>query len=218
MNEVLGFFSLGLFGGFGHCVFMCNPFVLFISSKFAPNVPGYFKFLIPQIKYNLGRIITYIFLGVIFNLAKENISLLFSDIVVFQKVLAILAGIFLISYALFDILGVKIFSKLEDNFFTRKIRKVLSQVKFDSPFFMGLVLGFLPCGLLYGVLIGVSSLNNTFIAGLSIGFFGVGTSVSLLLISIFGNFILKYRTIFRVFSFIVMMAMGIFFVVSGIRF
>jgi len=218
MNEVLGFFLLGLFGGFGHCVFMCNPFVLFISSKFAPNVPGYFKFLIPQIKYNLGRIITYMFLGVIFNLAKENISLLFSDIIVFQKVLAILAGIFLISYALFDILGVKIFSKLEDNFFTRKIRKVLSKVKFDSPFFMGLVLGFLPCGLLYGVLIGVSSLNNTFIAAVSIGFFGVGTSVSLLLISIFGNFVLKYRTIFRVFSFIVMMAMGIFFVVSGVRF
>lgn len=218
MNEVFGFFLLGLFGGFGHCVFMCNPFVLFISSKFAPNVPGYFKFLIPQIKYNIGRIITYTFLGVVFNLAKENISLLFSDIIIFQKVLAILAGIFLISYALFDILGLKIFSKLEDNFFTRKIRKVLSKVKFYSPFLMGLILGFLPCGLLYGVLIGVSSLNNTFIAAVSIAFFGIGTSVSLLLISIFGNIVLKYRNIFRVLSFFIMITMGIFLIFSGIRF
>ena len=33
---LLGFLTLGLLGGFGHCVGMCSPFVLFVSRRYAP--------------------------------------------------------------------------------------------------------------------------------------------------------------------------------------
>ncbi|MBZ4643138.1 MAG: uncharacterized protein PWQ25_1171 [Deferribacteres bacterium] len=217
MLELLGFLSLGFFGGFGHCIFMCNPFVLFISSKFAPNSPGYLKFLIPQIKYNIGRTITYSILGAVFGLTT-NITTLFSDIVIFQKALSIIAGLFLIFYGIFDILGMKVISRLEDNSITRKISTIISKVKFNSPFIMGLILGFLPCGLLYGALIGVTSLSNVYKSALSMALFGIGTTFSMLLVSIFGNIILKVRFLFRILSFLIMLTLGIFFIISGIRF
>lgn len=217
MVELLGFFSLGFFGGFGHCIFMCNPFVIFIASKFAPSAPGYVRFFFPQIKYNLGRIITYGFLGLIFG-SVSGAGELFGDIIYFQKILAILAGIFLILYATFDLLGLKIISMLENNLITKKISKVISLFKFNSPFLTGLILGFLPCGLLYGALIGVTSMNNPLKSMFSMVLFGIGTSASLLLVSVFGNIVLKYRTLFRVISFLIMVTLGMFFIVSGIRF
>jgi sulfite exporter TauE/SafE len=217
MVELLGFFSLGFFGGFGHCIFMCNPFVIYVASKFAPNSPGYVRFFLPQIKYNLGRIITYGSLGLVFGSASSA-GELFGNIVYFQKILAIFAGVFLIAYATFDILGLKIISKLENNIITKKISKIISLFSFNSPFLAGLVLGFLPCGLLYGALIGVTSLNNPLKSMISMVLFGVGTSASLLLVSVFGSIVLKHRMLFRIISFLIMIILGIFFIISGIRF
>lgn len=217
MYELISFFSLGFFGGFGHCIFMCNPFVLLVASKFAPSNPGYINYLIPQLKYNFGRIITYTLLGFIFG-SLSNIPKLFSGIISFQKLLSISAGIFLILYATFDIWGFKIISKLENNYFTQIIRDLISKFKFSSPFLTGVVLGFLPCGLLYGALIGVSTLNNTIKSAASMLLFGLGTSLPLIVIAFFGNILLKYRKIFRIISFLIMSGMGIFFIVSGIRF
>ena len=34
--DLLGFLTLGVLGGFGHCVGMCSPFVLFISRRYGP--------------------------------------------------------------------------------------------------------------------------------------------------------------------------------------
>jgi sulfite exporter TauE/SafE len=112
----------------------------------------------------------------------------------------------------------KVISRLEDNSITRKISTIISKVKFNSPFIMGLILGFLPCGLLYGALIGVTSLSNVYKSALSMALFGIGTTFSMLLVSIFGNIILKVRFLFRILSFLIMLTLGIFFIISGIRF
>lgn len=217
MVELFGFFSLGFFGGFWHCIFMCNPFVLYISSKFSPNSVGYLKFLMPQIKYNLGRIVTYGLLGLVFG-SLSSAGKFFTDIIIFQKAVAVFAGAFLIAYATFDIMGLKIFAKLENNIITRKISNLISLFKFNSPFISGIVLGFLPCGLLYGALIGVTSLNSPFKSAFSMVFFGVGTAFSLLLISVFGNTVLNFRNVFKIISFLIMVTLGVFFIINGIRF
>lgn len=217
MTELIGFFSLGFFGGFGHCIFMCNPFVIYIASKFAPNTPGYLRFLIPQIKYNIGRIITYAILGLIFG-SISSITSLFSNMIIFQKVISIFAGLFLMLYAFFDLSGFKFISKLEDNLITRKIRGLISRFQFNSPFITGIVLGFLPCGLLYGALIGVSSLNNPIKSSFALSLFGFGTSFAMIIIALFGNIVIRYRKLFRMLSFLIMFGMGIFFIYSGLRF
>src|SRR5512135_1352950 len=75
--DLLGFFTLGLLGGFGHCVGMCAPFVLFVSRReqIAHSHPtggaagvgvaarpdaGVF---VAQLWYTAGRILTYAVLG-----------------------------------------------------------------------------------------------------------------------------------------------------------
>lgn len=215
--KLFSFFSLGFFGGFSHCVFMCNPFVLYVASRFNLSAKGYFSLLIPQIKYNSGRILTYSLLGVVVGFVSD-IGIFLTKMSELQKITAVIWGIFLIFYGVSDFFGFQILSRMENNFLTRKISGKIGKVSLSSPFAVGILLGFLPCGLLYGALIGVFSLKSPFFAGFGMMFFGIGTSFALILVALFGNFILRYRKLFRFLSMIVMVVMGIFFIYSGWKF
>lgn len=61
---ILGHFLVGFAGGFGHCILMCHPFVLHISSIFSSGNSGY-RILIPNFFYNIGRTFTYTCLGAV---------------------------------------------------------------------------------------------------------------------------------------------------------
>ena len=61
---IIGHFLIGFTGGYGHCILMCHPFVLHISSAFSTNNAGY-KILIPNLFYNIGRTFTYSIMGAI---------------------------------------------------------------------------------------------------------------------------------------------------------
>ena len=61
--DLAGFLTLGLLGGFGHCVGMCSPFVLFVSRRYAPPEGGRRAAFVAQVWYTLGRILTYAVLG-----------------------------------------------------------------------------------------------------------------------------------------------------------
>ena len=50
---------LGLLGGFGHCVGMCSPFVLFVSRRYVPPGGGRPTALAAQGWCTAGRIVTY---------------------------------------------------------------------------------------------------------------------------------------------------------------
>ena len=69
--DLAGFLMLGLLGGFGHCVGMCSPFVLFVSRRYAPPdaargtnpAEARRRAFIAQLWYTAGRILTYVALG-----------------------------------------------------------------------------------------------------------------------------------------------------------
>jgi len=61
--SLLGFLSLGLLGGFGHCVGMCSPFVLFVSRRYVAPEAGRAAALRAQLWYTAGRVLTYALLG-----------------------------------------------------------------------------------------------------------------------------------------------------------
>jgi sulfite exporter TauE/SafE len=63
--DLLGFLTLGLLGGFGHCVGMCSPFVLFVSRRYAGAEGGGRAALAAQGWYTAGRIVTYALLGLV---------------------------------------------------------------------------------------------------------------------------------------------------------
>ena len=64
MVSLWGFFVTGFLGGIGHCVGMCGPFVLYISSRYVGEGKRSGDPLVPHLYYNAGRVVTYVLLGV----------------------------------------------------------------------------------------------------------------------------------------------------------
>lgn len=212
----LGFLTLGFSVGFGHCLGMCHPFVLYISGRFVGDKKGYRPLFLPHIKYNLGRITTYAFLGAVSGFAG-NVLQAVGTLAGVQKAAAIFAGVFLIVYGLFAFAGYNFMNKLETRFGRLNIAEKIKRLQPKTPYITGLVLGFLPCGPLYGIIIASASTASPAHGAISMLLYGVGTMAALMLASVFGNFLMKRRGVLNIVSLIIMVAMGVFFVWSGVR-
>lgn len=211
MFAAAGFFLIGLTGGFGHCVLMCHPFVLYISGKYIGSKTGY-SMLIPHIYYNLGRIFTYSLLGAVAGFFGGVLQYAGSFVNV-QKAASIIGGVLLIVYSLLYFFKINIFSLKSG-----KIGVILGRLKPSNPFVTGVLLGFLPCGLSMGAIIGAASSGKAITGILSMIFFGLGTSIALLLVAIFGSLAMTYSNKLQVLSSVLLFIMGIYFIYSGIRY
>ena len=102
MAEILalitGHFLVGFAGGFGHCILMCHPFVLHISSTFSDSNAGY-KILIPNFFYNAGRTITYTGMGALAGGLGSIATYAGQNFLNIQKFAALAGGIILILFA-----------------------------------------------------------------------------------------------------------------------
>ncbi|KAA0257145.1 sulfite exporter TauE/SafE family protein [Deferribacter autotrophicus] len=215
--ELFSFFSLGFFGGFGHCIAMCHPFVLYTSSRFANGQIGYWNLLKPHFFYNFGRVITYSILGFVAGIFGGIVNIA-GGLIGVQKISAVVAGSFLIVYAFLTLVGKNFIGKFEDKIVGNNVMSLLKKIQPSSPFALGLVLGLLPCGLLYSALIGSASKGSIFFSIMAMILFGFGTTFAMMVAAVFGNFIMRNKIIFNFVSVIVMLAMGGFFIYSGISF
>lgn len=207
---------MGFSVGFGHCLGMCHPFVLYISGRFVGDKKGYRPLFLPHIMYNLGRITTYALLGLIAGFAGNMVQTV-GSLMGIQKAAAVFAGLFLIIYGLFAFAGYNFMNKLESKFGRLNIADKIKRLQPKTPYITGVVLGFLPCGPLYGMIIASASTADALRGMVSMVLFGTGTMAALLLASVFGNFLMVKRGLFNMLSLIIMTAMGIFFIWSGLR-
>jgi hypothetical protein len=63
--DLVGCLTFGLLGGFGHCVGMCSPFVLFVSRRYESPGAGRAAAFVAQSWYAAGRVVTYAALGAV---------------------------------------------------------------------------------------------------------------------------------------------------------
>ena len=96
--DLLGFLTLGLLGGFGHCVGMCSVFVLFVSRQYGPPA-GRHPALAAQLWYTVGRIVTYAALGAAAG-ALGGVVQLAGTLLGLQRAASIVAGAVLVVWAL----------------------------------------------------------------------------------------------------------------------
>jgi sulfite exporter TauE/SafE len=212
----IGFLTLGFSVGFGHCLGMCHPFVLYISGRFVGEKKGYGALFLPHIKYNLGRITTYCILGAVAGLAGSMVQVI-GNLAGIQKAAAIFAGIFLVLYGVFAFSGYNFMNKLESKIGRVDVADKMKRLQPKTPYLTGIILGFLPCGPLYGVIIASASSADAVRGLLSMLFYGTGTMAALLTASVFGNFLMSRRGLFNAISLVIMTVMGVFFIWSGIR-
>ena len=97
--DLVGFLTLGLLGGFGHCVGMCSPFVLFVSRRYAPPGGGRSGAFAAQSWYTAGRVVTYAVLGAAAG-ALGGVVELAGGLLGLQRAASLVAGGVLVIWAL----------------------------------------------------------------------------------------------------------------------
>lgn len=212
-------FALGLVSSL-HCVTMCGPLVLSYSLPLGSR--KFSEQIFAHLSYNFGRILTYSALGAIAGLFGSTVGFV-GQLAGFENVAAIAAGIMMIiaGVLMLDLVPSKKLQKFNPLLYTSRFLKPLgsriSSNSVGSKFSLGLILGFMPCGLIYAALL-KSMATGTIVAGsLTMTAFGLGTSISLLGIGIFSSaFSLKIARYGNRLAAISVLLLGLFLVTRGV--
>jgi sulfite exporter TauE/SafE len=216
---ILSLFNLGFFGGFSHCIGMCGPFVLAqVSSKLQnTSLDGFSNFTrlknLALLPYHLGRITTYSAIGFFSSFIVQNITVN-KQFKLLSAILLIFAAWFFLSLCfekLRNLLNFRLPFRLQTNknsgvfWYIRLIKTNLSNFisnLFKDPrglngYLLGIMLGFIPCGLLYGAFALSATIASPFLAALAMMIFGFATMPSLFASAIggYGIFKMKYLNI-----------------------
>ena len=183
-TELIGSaFVMGLAGSL-HCIGMCGPLALSLPVSHDNNLSRISGGLI----YNSGRILSYTSMGLIFGSLGSLVIA-----AKWQSGLSIALGIIILIYLLFPkryfhfstttILG-KPFMLLR-----QQLGKLFQSKKLSSLLFIGVLNGFLPCGLVYLALtssvISASPVNGA----MFMLFFGLGTFPMMFATVLMGNYL-----------------------------
>jgi uncharacterized protein len=192
---------------------MCGPIAMMLPVDRDNEAKKVLQILV----YHLGRIVAYSSLGLVFGFLGKGFYL--SGL---QQQLSILVGILMI---VFVIVPEKELAKYN---FSKPIYKIIAQVKsslgkqfkkksFKSLFTIGLLNGYLPCGMVYVALFGSIAMQNIGVGVLYMVLFGLGTVPLMSLVVFISNFItMPVRSrIQKVIPFVTI-AIGILFIIRGL--
>lgn len=178
-------FLVGLLGGV-HCLSMCAGLVSSLTLGLDPKVRGNTLRMAPyQLAYNLGRIAGYGVAGAIVG-GFGALLLQLGSIQTAQRVLYGLAGLAMILLGLYlggwwrilgatERLGIHLWRRLEP-----LGRKLLPVRRIPDALLLGFLWAWIPCGLVYSVLITAVSTGSPLDGALLMLAFGAGTLPNLL--------------------------------------
>jgi len=163
-------FILGLISSF-HCIGMCGPIAMMLPVDHQNEA----KKVTQILTYHLGRLTAYATIGLIFGLLGRGFFL-----AGLQQNMSILIGVAMIIVVL---IPEKVFSRYN---FSKPVYKVISKIKsslgnqfknrsYKSLFTIGLLNGFLPCGMVYVALFGAIAMQSAGLGILYMLLFGLGT-------------------------------------------
>ena len=185
MIELPLVFVAGILGT-AHCLGMCGPFALAIGS----GATGWSSALAKQAAYTAGRVFTYGTLGAAAGFCGTRLVHAWPTIVNIPAMLAIIAGALLVyqglrATGLFHRQGVgrAVNPCLVGGFLGQFLRQPGS----GGVFLAGVFTGFLPCGLLYGMLALAMSSHSVLVGGITMVVFGLGTAPAMMLAGLSGR-------------------------------
>lgn len=182
MTILISALILGIMGSF-HCAGMCGPIAIALPLH-GNTLP---QKIFGGTLYNIGRTITYGIMGALFGMLGQGIHLLG-----FQQKVSVVMGALMIISVLFPALFRSQYS-LDTSLFSfvgklkKSIGKLFAVRSFQSLFFIGLLNGLLPCGLVYIAIAGAIGTGSTAEGALYMILFGLGTIPMMLVISLAGN-------------------------------
>jgi len=180
--SVIAGFSLGMVGSL-HCVGMCGPLALALPVQHLTAVKKFISLFV----YQVGRIVTYAALGLLFGSLGRTFY-----IAGLQQWLSVGLGVLILISALIYFLRKKtihlIFLNRFYNMVQLVIGKLLRSGKGTPAFFlMGMANGFLPCGMVYMAMAGALSSVSITHGVIFMALFGAGTLPAMMMVSYFGQ-------------------------------
>jgi len=174
----------GLISSF-HCIGMCGPIAMMLPVDH--NNPT--KKVLQIMLYHLGRLTAYGMLGLFFGMLGKGLFL-----AGLQQQLSIVVGILMIVFVL---VPEKTLAKYN---FSKPVYKLISKVKShlgaqfkrkspDALFTIGLLNGFLPCGMVYAALFGAIAMQSELLGVAYMVLYGIGTIPMMSAVVLISNFI-----------------------------
>ncbi|MDT8322604.1 MAG: sulfite exporter TauE/SafE family protein [Bacteroidota bacterium] len=163
-------FVIGLVGSV-HCLGMCGPIVLVLPGEVRERG----RFFFSRVLYNLGRAVTYAAMGLVVGFIGQSIAL-----AGYQQWLGIAAGALMILSVLLPTKAARkiLPTKQYDRALTAlksRLGKLLANSSQSSLFTIGILNGFLPCGLVYMALAGSLAMGSALGGAAYMFLFGLGT-------------------------------------------
>jgi sulfite exporter TauE/SafE len=178
-------FILGLICSL-HCIGMCGPIAMMLPVDHQNEA----KKVTQIVTYHFGRLTAYATIGLIFGLMGRGFFL-----AGLQQKMSIFIGVVMIIAVL---IPEKMFAKYN---FSKPVFKVISKIKsnlgsqfknrsYKSLFTIGLLNGFLPCGMVYVALFGAIAMQSAGFGVLYMLLFGLGT-IPLMTVVVYVHSLLK---------------------------
>lgn len=188
-------FLVGLLGGV-HCIGMCGGIVgaLCMGLEQDSLTQNKTRRALPYLlAYNAGRISSYTLAGVLMGGLGWLGSHLF-DIYELQKILEIIAAVFMLALGLYIAGWWRVLARIEQlggHVIWKRLQpfgqRFMPVKTYQQAFALGLVWGWLPCGLVYSVIIWTIATQSPLEGGLLMLSFGLGTLPNLLLMGVFAS-------------------------------
>jgi sulfite exporter TauE/SafE len=154
-----------------HCIGMCGPIAMMLPVD--RSNPA--KKVIQIMLYHIGRLSAYASLGLVFGILGKGFYM-----AGIQQNISIIVGVLMITIA---IVPERLFMKYN---FSKPVYKIISKVKSslgsqfkrkspDALFTIGLLNGFLPCGMVYAALFGAIAMQDLTLGVFYMLLYGLGT-------------------------------------------
>lgn len=202
----------GLISSF-HCVGMCGPIAMMLPIDRTNEA----KKVMQILTYHFGKLIAYGTLGLFFGLL--GISFYVAG---WQQQMSIILGIMMIVVA---IVPEKVFARYN---FSKPVYKIISKVKsklgqqfksksYFSLFTIGLLNGFLPCGMVYVAIFGAVAMQSVSLGVVYMLLFGIGTIPMLTFVVYLSQFLtFSFRNTLQKVIPIVAIVIGMLFIIRGL--
>lgn len=183
-------FLVALLGSLGHCIGMCGGFVVaYSTAKIGPDHSRFFQ-TIAHLLYSLGRIVSYMFIGALFGYLGSQISFSMTS----KGVLFIIVGILMV------LIGISLSGKLkfltviehslaQSALFKKLFKSVIQSRSLASFFYMGLLNGLIPCGLVYFFATAAIASGSALMGAVVMFVFGIATVPALFILGMISGFI-----------------------------
>jgi sulfite exporter TauE/SafE len=192
IGVILSLFTVGLAGSIAHCAAMCGPFVLAQVPAAGSAIGGPVLMRGALVPYHLGRATTYMLLGAVAGGFGAGLVRTFPGA-------HVLLGLFLMVGAvlfLFQALkGLGLLPAASDRrgvassagaVLARVSRPLLLRRDGIASYALGVALGFLPCGLLYGALAAAAGTGSALIGAIAMAAFTASTVPALIAVGCVG--------------------------------